>query len=141
MNDISPAIRTLARQVVELESGQNKGTGEASRSAVRACERLREPLAQLMGVGGYYSLMSRTLAIARTEQPSLAAVRIRPDGTLDGLENSGQAREAAVAIMTHVLGLLVVFIGEPLALALVRENWPEARTDEMDGNEGDALEH
>lgn len=136
MNDISPAVRALARQLVELESGQDKGTGKASRSAVRACEKLREPLAQLMGVGGYYSLMSRALAIARAEHPSLATVRVLPDGALTGLENSGQVQEAAVAIMSRLLGLLVVFIGEPLALGLVQENWPEARTIELQENEG-----
>lgn len=136
MNDISSAVRTLACQLVELESGQDKGTGEASGSAVQACEKLREPLAQLMGVGGYYSLMSRALAIARAEHASLAAVRVLPDGTLKGLENSGEVQEASVAIMAQLLGLLVVFIGQPLALSLVRENWPEARTIELQENEG-----
>jgi hypothetical protein len=139
MNDISLTIRTLARRLVELESGQDEVASEAQ-GAERAFEKLRGPLAQLMGVGGFYSLMSRALAIARAEQASLAAVRILPDGTLEGLENSGQVQEGAVVIMSQLLGLLIVFIGEPLALGLVRETWPEVRMEPSEDNEGDLHE-
>jgi hypothetical protein len=139
MNEISPAIRVLARRLVELEAGQDEAASEAH-GAGRAFEKLREPLAQLMGLGGYYSLMSRAIAIARPEQASLAAVRVLPDGTLEGLENSGQVQEGAVVIMSQLLGLLIVFIGEPLALGLVRETWPEVRMEPGEGNEGDVHE-
>ena len=38
--------------------------------------------------------------------------------------------DAAVAIIAHLLGLLVTFIGEPLTLRLVGEAWPDALLDE-----------
>ena len=34
--------------------------------------------------------------------------------------------DAAVSIITYLLGLLVTFIGEPLTLRLVRDAWPDA---------------
>jgi len=38
--------------------------------------------------------------------------------------------------VAHLLGLLVTFIGEPLALRLVGDAWPDAAVDETDGRAG-----
>ena len=34
------------------------------------------------------------------------------------------------AILAHVIGLLITFIGEDLALRLVHESWPELASDQ-----------
>ena len=95
---------------------------------MRVCEKLRLPLAKLVGVAGYRSLMSRAMAIAKAEAPSLDVVRVRPDGSLEGFDGIDQNRgaEAAIVVLVHLLSLLVTFIGEPLTLGLVRDTWPEA---------------
>jgi hypothetical protein len=46
---------------------------------VRVCERLRKPLARLAGVAGFRSLLSRAVALARAEIPSLVGVQVRAD--------------------------------------------------------------
>ena len=38
--------------------------------------------------------------------------------------------EAVAALAAHLLGLLVTFIGESLALRVVREGWPDASFDD-----------
>ena len=40
--------------------------------------------------------------------------------------------DAPVAIIAHLLGLLMTFIGEPLTLRLVREAWPDVLLDGQD---------
>jgi hypothetical protein len=86
----------------------------------------------LVGVAGFRSLMSRAVAMAKAEVPSLAAVQVRADGSLEGLDGAGPDQiagagsEAGVVIVAQLLGLLVTFIGEPLTLRLVRDAWPDA---------------
>jgi hypothetical protein len=100
-------------------------------AAVRVCEKLRLPLARLAGTEGFRSLMSRAVAVAKSEVPSLDAVVVLADGSLEGLDGAGHGREAGaggeggVEVVAHLLGLLVTFIGEPLTLRLVRDAWPE----------------
>ena len=64
----------------------------------------------------------------------LEAVKIGEDGRLEGfaaaLADAETSREAAIAITTHLLTLLVTFIGESLTLRLVCEAWPDARLEE-----------
>jgi hypothetical protein len=114
-----------------VEAASKSATDAHGHEAVRVCEKLRIALTRFAGSDGFRSLLRRALALARAGVPSLQAVKLKPDGTLEGIEviavdaTNGGA-EAAVAITTHLLGLLVTFIGEPLTLRLVREAWPDA---------------
>ena len=98
---------------------------------MRVCEKLRLPLARLAGTEGFRSLMSRAVAVAKSEVPSLDAVVVRADGSLEGLDGAGHGRdtgaggEGGIEVVAHLLRLLVAFIGEPLTLRLVRNAWPE----------------
>jgi hypothetical protein len=82
--------------------------------------------------------MSRALALARSEQPSLAVVQVRPDGSLEGVDgpehntDGGMGDQAGALVVTKLLELLVTFIGEPLTLQLVRDAWPAMPPDELD---------
>jgi len=95
--------------------------------AVMVSERLRIPLTRCIGVDGFASLHRRALLLAAEEVPALQSARIDGEGRLGGLERSADAAggEAAVVLVTHLLGLLVTFIGAPLTLAMVHEAWPE----------------
>ena len=126
----SPSLRKLAEQLLSLEAESNSDAAHAH-EAVRVCEKLRVSLTRFAGPEGFASLLRRSLALARADTPSLDAVTIKPDGSLEGLEalvSSSQegGPEAVVGIISHLLGLLVTFIGEPLTLRLVREAWPDA---------------
>jgi hypothetical protein len=138
MNTVTPAIRDLARRLIALEAARGRfdeGIGAASRT----CERLQVPLEKLVGQAGFCSLLSRALAVAKAQVPSLGAVQIRPNGSLEGLgeiERSSSA-EAESAIVAQLLGLLVTFIGEPLTLRLVRDAWPDGPESEIDAGIGE----
>jgi len=105
----------------------------AGGEANRACDKLRAPLAKFAGAAGYRSLISRAMALARAESPALDRVQVSADGTLEGLEEIAQTdNDAGLSVLVHLLGLLVIFIGERLTLVLVREAWPDAPLDTTD---------
>jgi hypothetical protein len=88
-------------------------------------------MSRFAGPDGFSALLRRALALAAAEAPQVRSIQARADGSLDGLEALVETdadtggTEAAVAITTHLLGLLVTFIGEPLTLRLVRDAWPD----------------
>jgi hypothetical protein len=133
MNTITPAIKDLARRLIAYEATRGPSDGAVG-AASRACETLRGPLAKFVGVAGFRSLLSRALAIAKSERPSLGPVRVGPAGSLDGLEGvePNQDADAGVVLVGQLLGLLVTFIGEPLTLRLVHDAWPDANEAEID---------
>lgn len=118
MSTASPAARALAERLVALES--DREADRAATPAACACEKLRPPLSRLAGAEGFRSLLARALAMAKAEYPSLGAATVLADGSLEGPDEEG-----GVAVVAHLLGLLMTFIGEPLTLQLVRDVWPD----------------
>jgi hypothetical protein len=131
MNMTTTAIQDLARRLITFEAAREPSDGLLG-AAGRTCEKLRVPLAKLMGLAGFRSLLARALAMSKAEVPALAAVHLRPDGSLEGLDGIGRTQDADVGfvVVSQLLGLLVTFIGEPLTLRLVRDAWPDAPVDE-----------
>ena len=131
MNTIPPAIKALARRLIAFEATRNPSDGPVGATS-RACDALRGPLAKFVGADGFRSLLSRALALAKVEIPSLGSVQMRPDGSLEGLEGVEQNQDAGAVVVTQLLGLLVMFIGEPLMIRLVQDAWPDATVAETD---------
>ena len=130
MDTPSPSTRDLARRLLAVEAASKSGADAHVHEAVRVCEKLRISLTRFAGADGFASLMRRALALARADVPSLQTVKLKPDGSLEGLEElaadaTNGGPDAAVAITAHLLGLLVTFIGEPLTLRLTRDAWPD----------------
>ena len=125
MDITTPAMQALARRLIALESDREPSATPIV-AAVRTCDRLRAMLSKLVGMAGFCALMSRALAMARRDVPSLAAARVLPDGSLDGLAGVAHDADAGVIVVARLLGLLVTFIGEPLTLGLVNDAWPDA---------------
>ncbi len=130
MEMASALSRDLARRLLVVEAASNSAPDAHVDAAVRVCEKLRISLTRFAGSDAFTSLLRRALTLARADCPLLETVKLKPDGSLEGLEalavdatNGGP--EAAVAITAHLLGLLVAFIGEPLTLRLVRDAWPD----------------
>ena len=92
----------------------------------------------LMGDTGFRALLSRALARAEADVPSLRAVKVEADGSLAGLDKlelqaaPEQLAEGRVVLVSQLLGLLVAFIGETLTLHLVREIWPKLSVNDLD---------
>ena len=129
MTNPSASIRDLARRLLAVEAANQSASDADVHEAVRVCEKLRISLAQFAGPAGYTSLLRRALALARAEVPALQTVKVGADGSLEGLDQlATDARNggpnAAAAITTYLLALLVTFIGEHLTLRLVRNTWP-----------------
>ena len=140
MSTVTPAIRDFARRLIALEAARDE---PPAAGPVRVCEGLRRPLAKLAGDAGFRSLLSRAVAVARAEDPALAAVRVGADGTVEGLDDpaadpdAGAVDDPGVAVVAHLVGLLVTFIGEPLTLQLVRDAWPDQTWTGVTAGRGD----
>ncbi len=135
------SVRDLARRLLIAEAAVQSATQPLSHEGVRVCRTLQVALTRFAGTDGFASLMRRSLVLARVEVPSMHGIKIKVDGSIEGLEelaadsrDSGGdlGTEAAVAITTHLLGLLVTFVGERITLRLMCEAWPGAPLNESD---------
>jgi hypothetical protein len=82
---LPPQIRDLALRLLAYENAAGKTSESTEFAAFGVCERLRQPLINLAGVAGFRSLLSRALTLARAEAPSLNAVQVAADGSLQAL--------------------------------------------------------
>jgi hypothetical protein len=127
--------RYLARRLLTYEAVGSENSEPTESAAVRVCAKLRRPLITLAGVAGFRSLLSRALTLARAEAPSLSAVQVAADASLQGLDelepqiDKEQAREAGVILIAQLIGLLRTFIGEGVTLRMVQDVWPQAAFD------------
>lgn len=142
MNKSTPEMRLFAKRLMAYEAKRNNTHQVSATAAFYVCEKLRPQLATLMGSGGYRALLSRALALASAEVPGLRAVRVNPEGGLDGLvDDAAQPGaddlfEARAVLLAQLFGLLVAFIGAPMTVRLVREIWSKVPLDALAGPEG-----
>jgi len=132
----SPSLRDLIRR---LRGGSQSPSDAHVHEAAVVIEKLRIILTKFAGAEGFASLLRRALVLASADVPSVQNLKVGPEGRLEGFEKlaadpgaASAGSEAAVAITSHLLGLLGTFIGEPLTLKLVREAWPDTSLDESD---------
>src|SRR6202167_5829706 len=114
---IPSQTRDLAQRLLACEKAAGKGCEPTEFAVFRVCEKLRRPLCSLAGVAGFRSLLSRALALARAEAPSLSAVQVSADGSLKGLDELGPQKnkdkdmdmEGGAILIAQLLGLLLTF--------------------------------
>ena len=146
MSRAIPKVRELAERLVAYEMQGNRSSETKIPAACLATEKLRPHLAQLMGNTGFSALLSRALALGIADAPWLRGVRVKSDGSFDGFEELGAKIDSdevfggCVVVLSHLLGLLVTFIGEELTLRLVREVWPELSPNDLVFGKGDKNE-
>jgi len=128
----------FAKRLIDYERSEDKVSGTKIPAVFPVAEKLRPHLVTLMGSGGFRALLSRSLALANAEVPSLRAVEVNPDGSLGGLEelqahlDPNKLSEGRVVLLAQLLGLLVAFIGEDLTLRLVLEAWPNVPLNDLE---------
>ena len=138
MSTTSPETQELARQLLAFEAAYHISPDEGVDVAAHFIEGLRLRFIRLGGVDGFRSLLSRALTLAKAEVPSLNMVRVGMDGSLEGFDSIEQSQEAGAAghagtvLVSHLLELLMTFVGEPLTLRLMRDKWPDASMDGAD---------
>lgn len=137
MEQLAPAIRELARNLLALEENEaDHATGEAY-AVLHALEKLRIYLTKLVGASGYQALLARALALAKSNSAWLQTVRVHSDTTLEGFNEAAQQQsteivaEGGAGLLAQLFGLLVVFIGEALTMHMIADVWPEARLDNL----------
>jgi len=137
---LSPETRELARRLLAYEAGLRTTSEPMESPAYHVCEKLRRSLSALAGVAGFQALISRALTLARAETSSLAAVKIAPDGSLEGLDQirgeNGQFDEGGSILIGQLLELLLTFIGEALTLRLIEDVWPNGAFDDRNAGKG-----
>ncbi len=143
MPEVSPAPRALARRALLDDAGERPEPAALAEAIERADARLRARLVDLVGLTGYTALVARAVRLARAENPALDRVTVDTgadaEGTLRGVREAVEAARARgdpraaeaglISILAHIIGLLITFIGEDLALRLVHEAWPEPAPD------------
>ena len=148
-----PKMRDLAHRLLDYEAGANKSAEPGKSATLRVYEKLRDGLSEFAGAAGFESIATRALALARTEAPSLNAVRVSADGELHGLgrdldeidhpvdidkdrADEPHADEGEIILIARILGLLLLFLGEAIVLSLVRVTWPGATLDDRSSENG-----
>ena len=139
--------RYLAQRLLNYEAVEGKNSETTESAAFRVCAKLREPLTTFAGVAGFRSLLSRALTLAKAEAPSLSAVQIAEDGSLQGLDelkpeiDTDQTKERGAILVAQLIGLLLTFIGEGLTLRMVQGVWPQATEGDRISEKERKLEH
>jgi hypothetical protein len=142
-------MRALAHRLLAYEAAAGKASEPMESETFRVYEKLRESLGAFAGAAGFQSLASRALALARSEAPGLSAARVAADGSLQGLGeietqinmDKDRAGEYPVGgggtiLIAHLLGLLIMFLGETLTLSLLRGAWLGATFDHRSSGNG-----
>jgi len=135
-----PEMRDLAQRLLHYEANAGDTSEPAESTTLRVYEKLRGNLCVLVGVAGFQALASRALTLARAEVPGLDSVRVAADGRLQGIngvEHPMKADENWIdeeggILISSLLGLLLMFLGEGLTMNLVLNVWPDVAFD--DGN-------
>ena len=142
MNQNQPRawIQELAGNLLAQERSGIRSVDSVNSDALaasRICEKLRIPLSTLAGPVGFQALLARALTVARMETRTLSTVQVKGDGRVIGLEQvpSGEATQAANALVSHLINLLVTFIGEFLTLRLLRGIWSELPGNQLGGSQ------
>ena len=126
------AKRALARSLLEHYHARREAAGEPGTAlGGGAIEELRIYLCKIIGTSGFHALFSRALQQATKHAPEIEALRLQPDGTLDGLGDLvlDDAHDAEAVLLAELLELLVTFIGEALTIRLLSDLWPDVSAD------------
>jgi hypothetical protein len=135
MSPISPNISAAANRLFERAS-EPRDASQARREPAVAAEHVLSALAAVLnrwfGPFGYHALITRSLAEAAMTHPALVKVRVRSelDPIVEGLADaaivygSDAVRNATVAVLTALIGLLSRLVGEDMALGVVEHSIP-----------------
>ena len=140
--------RLLTLEATEGQQQEGQQQEAMTAAAESVLDKLRVHLSNRIGQEGFRVLLARALTLATAQFPHLSAVRVAADGSLVGLRravgadlhdlqktpdngaqqnNVGQQEAVAgvTALMAHLLGLLIAFIGEDLTLRVLGSVSPE----------------
>jgi hypothetical protein len=139
-----PELKDLVRRLLACEAIAGKASGPMESAALRVYERLRQSLDEVAGTAALRSLALRALVLAKAEAPRLEDAQVAADGSIKLLSefehpidmDMNRAGDEGIVLVTHLLGLLLIFLGEALTFSLLRTAWPGASFDERNPGNG-----
>lgn len=137
MNRATPKLRDFAERLISVGLIETESSASKPPAVFMVIENLRPLLAQVVGALGFSAVLSRALAIASADVAWLRAVHVKPDGTLDGLDDleakvdPNEIAEGRIVLLAEFVGLLVLLIGERLVLQLVHQAMPKVSKDDL----------
>lgn len=126
----SQEAQELARHLLDYETATGYTSVSTKSAVIRVCEKLRLPLSAIIGAADYRSMLSRALVLAKLEAPSLNAVQVAADGSLQVLSEIGpdidrkSSADGEVILLAQLLGLFLTFLGAALTLQLLEHVSP-----------------
>jgi len=145
----APGMRDLARRLLAYEAVAAKRSEPVESPTLRVYEKLRQSLSGFAGISAFESLAFRALMQAKSEAPELWAVQVAAGGSLQGLgefepqiemdkDLAGEfpGDDGGIILISRLLGLLRIFLGETLTLSLLRAKWPEAALNDRNSMHG-----
>jgi hypothetical protein len=123
MTEPRRSVILLVQAAARAERGDGDGVRDSD-VAQRILTKLHRDIGKVLGSLAFDVMLGRSLALARRAHPVLTGVTVGPDGALSGLD--GAAGGDAMAIVAQFIELLIVLIGEDLAMLLVRDALPGA---------------
>ena len=142
MNSASRKLRDFAERLISIEAIEAQSSASKPPALFMVIEKLRPCLTQVVGTLGFSAVLARALAIANADVPWLRAVTVKPDGSLECLDeleakvDPKKMAEGRVVVLAEFVGLLVQLIGERLVLQLVHQAMPKVPTDALCFDEG-----
>ena len=146
MNRITPRFRDFAERLISVGATQAKSAASKPPTVFAAIDELRPSLAQVVGTLGFSAVLSRALTLANADVPWLRAVQVKPDGTLEGLDeleanvDPKDIAEGSVVLLAEFVSLLAELIGERLVLQLVQQAMPKVSKNDLCFGEGSERE-
>ena len=137
MNRATPKLRDFAERLISVGLIETESSASKPPAVFIVIENLRPLLAQVVGALGFSAVLSRALAIASADVAWLRAVHVKPDGSMDGLDDleakvdPNEIAEGRIVLLAEFVGLLVVLIGERLVLQLVHQAMPKVSKDDL----------
>jgi len=137
MSRATPKLINFAARLLTYEALPGKPAAGDKSAAFRVCEHLRHALTKLTGPAGFKALLNRALMLAIADVPTLSAVKVNADGSLEGLggvesqavDDQFVRREAI--LIAQLLGLLITFVGSNVTSGIIQDIWPQAKFDDL----------
>lgn len=122
-----PATVGFATAVVRADLS-SEGSARPSDLAQYVTKRLYPRFGVLFGDVGFDALLGRSLALAQRARPFLGEVGAGSGGTLMGLDacarDGSVDQDAAIAVVSRFLEVMIQLVGEDLTLRLLGEVGP-----------------
>ncbi len=132
---VTATARSLTQWLITNEATLNGSLDAEQIDTCPVCEKLRIFLSMTLGLDSYRFLLAQALTSAKEESPSLLAVSVLSDGSMEGL--TGDAATASSVLIAHLLSSLENVVGETVTGWILSDLWPGVSSRHMQSRENE----